>query len=479
MPMTGEPVPVSSASDPLAGQHVVVLGLARQGMALARWLPTVGARVTVSDSRPAEKLAAEVAALEGVPARFVLGGHPPELLDGCDLLCLSGGVPATLPIVQAARERGIPVTNDAQLFLERCPAPVLGITGSAGKTTTTALVGAMGRASGRQTWVGGNIGEVLLDVLPQIGPRDLVVMELSSFQLELMTVSPTVAAVLNVTPNHLDRHGTLEAYTAAKANIFRHQRPSDVAVFGLDDPAARALSATAPGRLAHFSTAEPVLSGAYLDGGVMIVTGGDSAPGLGWQVVGPKTVIRLRGAHNVQNVLAACAVAGAGYVPAQAMRAAIQGFTGVEHRLEPVATIGGVTWVNDSIATAPERVIAALRSYEEPVVLLAGGRDKDLPWDDLAALAARRCRVVIAFGEFGPQAAEHMRRAASQVSGACLERVEVVETLDEAVPLAHQVAQPGEVVLLSPGGTSYDQYQDFAARGQHFRELVRALAGEG
>lgn len=458
---------------------MVVLGLARQGMALARWLPTVGARVTVSDSRPAGTLAAEVAAFEGQPVQFALGGHPLELLDGCDVLCISGGVPLTLPIVREAHRRGVRVTNDAQFFLERCPAPVLGITGSAGKTTTSALVGAMGRAAGRKTWVGGNIGDVLLDVLPQIAPGDVVVMELSSFQLELMTVSPPVAAVLNVTPNHLDRHGTLAAYAAAKANVFLHQRPPDVAVFGYDDPVAHELSASAPGRLAYFSLHHAVVSGAYLDHDEILVTSGDSAPGFAWQTVCPRGAIRLRGEHNVLNVLAACAVAGAGYVPVAAMGAAIEGFTGVEHRQEPVATLDGVAWVNDSIATAPERVIAALHSYTEPVVLLAGGRDKSLPWAALAALAAQRCRAVIAFGEFGPQVVEHMRRAQAQTPGACLERIELVAGLDEAVPLARTLAQPGDVVLLSPGGTSYDQYQDFAARGQHFRDLVRGLADAG
>jgi UDP-N-acetylmuramoylalanine--D-glutamate ligase len=465
-----------SLGDPLSGQHVVVLGMARQGKALGRWLPTVGARVTLSDSRSAEQLAADMAEFAGQRVDFVLGGHPLELLDGCDVLCISGGVPLTLPVVQEAVRRGICVTNDAQLFLERCPSPVLGITGSAGKTTTTALVGAICRASGVQTWVGGNIGEVLLDVLPRITPEDVVVMELSSFQLELVTISPTVAALLNVTPNHLDRHGTMQAYIAAKAHIYQHQTPPDVAVFGRDDPHARHLSADTPARMAEFSMREEVLSGAYLDGEQLIVVG-DCAPGWGVGAVCRRDAIRLRGDHNLLNTLAACAVAGAAYISWEAMRAAIESFTGVEHRLETVAVIDGVTWVNDSIATAPERVIAALRSYHEPLVLLAGGRDKKLPWEDLAALAVTRCRAVIAFGEYGPQVAEHMNRARSQAPEAVIERVTVVETLDQAVEMARQVARPGDVVLLSPGGTSYDAYRDFAERGEHFREMIRHMGG--
>ena len=444
--------------------------MARQGKALGRWLPTVGARVTLSDSRSADALAADVASFAGLPVSFELGGHPLSLLDDCDMLCVSGGVPPTLPIVQEARRRGIRVTNDAQLFLERCPAPVLGITGSAGKTTATALVGAMARAAGRRTHVGGNIGDVLLDSLPHIAPDDVVVMELSSFQLELMTVSPPVGAVLNVTPNHLDRHGTMDAYRAAKANIYLHQRPDDTAIFGWDDPVAREMSAEAPGQVAFFSLRERVTPGASLDGDRLVL-----ATDAGETTVCGRGAIRLRGMHNVLNTLAACAIAAAGGVPVEAMRAAIAAFTGVEHRLEPVATIDGALWVNDSIATAPERVMAALRSYDEPIVLLAGGRDKALPWEPLAALAAERCRAVIAFGEFGPQVAALMRQAA-RANGARIETVRQAATLDEAVTLARDVARPGDVVLLSPGGTSYDAYEDFAARGEHFRALVSDMA---
>jgi UDP-N-acetylmuramoylalanine--D-glutamate ligase len=445
--------------------------MARQGKALGRWLPTIGARVTLSDSRPAEALVADVESFAGLPVAFALGGHPLELLDDCDVLCLSGGVPPTLPIVQEAQRRGIPIANDAQLFVERCPALVLGITGSAGKTTTTALTGEMARAAGRTTHVGGNIGDVLLDRLPEIAPDDVVVMELSSFQLELMTVSPPVGAVLNVTPNHLDRHGTMDAYRDAKANIYRHQRPDGTAIFGWDDPVAHTMSAEAPGRIAFFSVQEPVTRGAYLDGDRLVLATDDGTV----EICG-RDAIRLRGMHNVLNTLAACTIAWAGGVPVEAMREAIARFTGVEHRLEPVATIDGATWVNDSIATAPERVIAALRSFDEPVVLLAGGRDKKLPWEPLAALAAERCRAVIAFGEFGPQIAALMEQHVGD--GARLETVRRADKLDEAVALAREVARPGDVVLLSPGGTSYDAYVDFAARGAHFRALVRALAGD-
>lgn len=454
-------------TDPLSGQSILVLGLARQGRALARWLPSTGARVTVSDGKTAEQLGVSADDYPGVT--LALGDQSEALLDGVDVVCVSGGVPLELPIVRAAQARGIPLTNDAQLFLERCPAPVIGITGSAGKTTTTTLTGEIVKRAGYRTWVGGNIGEVLLDVLPTIRPTDRVVMELSSFQLDLMTVSPDVAAVLNITPNHLDRHGTMEAYAHAKANILRHQHePSNVAVLGRDDAGSRALADVVNGKLIWFSAQEMVEDGAFLAGQRLVVAGRCS-PDRKPHVIGERGEILLRGDHNVLNVLAACAITGSLAVRPDVMMAAVREFRGVAHRLEIVRAAKGVTWVNDSIATAPERVIAALNSFSEPIVLLLGGRDKKLPWDEMMALALSKCRKIIAFGEAAGIVVDTARQAKAT------RRVKRVETLDEAVSAAAKAARPGDVVLLSPGATSYDAYVDFAARGEHFRTLVNDL----
>jgi UDP-N-acetylmuramoylalanine--D-glutamate ligase len=458
--------------DPLAGKTVVVLGFARQGQALARWLPSIGANVVVSDTRDFGELAEAVLDFIDSPITYAFGGHPLELLDNADLLCLSGGVALDVPIVAAARGRGIPLSNDAQLFLERCPAPVIGITGSAGKTTTTTLVGRMCEAADRITWIGGNIGDVLLDNLNDMLPEHTVVMELSSFQLEIMERSPKIACVLNVTPNHLDRHGSMEAYMNAKAHIFLHQNAQDICVFGYDDPGSNLLADQAVGRVAWFSLREMVPDGAFMAGNRLMVVGAGSPDGQPHVVCGRED-IRLRGEHNVRNVLAACAIAGAAGVPVEVMRDTIRNFTGVPHRLEPVRTVDGVTYVNDSIATAPERVIAALRSFDEPIVLLAGGRDKKLPWGEMAALAAQKVRYLVTFGEHGPAIAEYVR--AARLLGGRLEGIDTFKTLDEAVKRAAEVARQGDVVLLSPGGTSYDSYADFAARGDHFKELVNAL----
>ena len=455
-------------ADSLQGKRVAILGFARQGKSLARWLPTVGASVVVNDSKTPEQLRLNMTDYPDVD--FVLGGHPETVLDGVDILCVSGGVPLDLPIVQTARWRGIPLQNDAQFFLERCPAPVIGITGSAGKTTTTTLVGEIMRRAGHKTWVGGNIGDVLLDVLPKIRVSDRVVMELSSFQLELMTVSPEIGAVLNVTPNHLDRHGTMEAYLEAKDNLITHQDPANsTAVLGRDDPGSRGLEARVPGRLLWFSAREMVANGVFLAGQRIVITGSASPDGAPI-VIGERSDIQLRGEHNVQNVLAACAITGGASVKPEIMMSVVREFRGVPHRLEPVRVVNGVTYVNDSIATAPERVTAALRSYTEPLVLLLGGRDKKLPWEEMIALALRKSRHMIAFGEAGDLVVNTIRALCGDT-----EIVTRVDTLDEAVAEATKCAQKGDVVLLSPGGTSYDAYTDFVERGEHFRRLVEAL----
>jgi len=458
----------------------VILGLARQGTALARFLAQVGAEVTVSDRQGEAALADYLTELADLPIRYVLGEHPLSLLDKADLLCLSGGVPVDVPIVVEAQRRGIPLSNDAQLFLERCQAPVIGITGSAGKTTTTALVGEMCRVAGMRTWVGGNIGNPLIADLDEIGPDDWVVMELSSFQLEVMTVSPHVAAVLNITPNHLDRHKTMDAYVAAKRNIVAHQKSEDFALLGYDDADTRAMALETAAHLLWFSGGAEVEDGAFKTNGELTLRLG----GLD-RVICQASEVRLRGRHNLLNVLAACALAGVAGVPVEAMQRVVTTFTGVEHRLELVRELNGVQWYDDSIATAPERSLAALRSFEEPIMLLAGGCDKKLPWDEFAAETVRRVYHLVTFGEAGPMIArvvEERLSAAPPLSiplggmkGGRLEGVTQVETLEEAVEVAARLTRPGEVVLLSPGATSFDAFRDFAERGDRFKELVWGL----
>ena len=455
----------------------MVVGLARQGKAAARYLAEHGANVVVSDRKSADQLKNETGELAGLDIEFILGGHPPELIEGADLLCLSGGVPADLPLAQQARRSGIRLTNDSQLFLEACPAPVIGITGSAGKSTTTALVGRMAAAHleplGRRAWVAGNIGRSPLTDLGRIAAEDWVVLELSSFQLELMDLSPHVAAVLNVTPNHLDRHRTMSAYLEAKARILEFQGPADLAVLGRDDPHTWDLRPRVKGRLVSFGFDRPLQGeGTFVRQGQ--VWWSDAA---GERGLVSLDVVELRGRHNRQNVLAACAIAAACDFSRQAIEAGVAGYRGEPHRLSFVGRARGADWYDDSIATAPERTMAALRSFEEPIVLLAGGRDKDLSWEEFALAVCRRVDHLILFGEAAPKIERAVRSEQARLAerGGRPLTIEVVTGLDAAVAAAAGRAEPGDVVLLSPGGTSFDEFPDFAARGDRFRDLVQRL----
>jgi UDP-N-acetylmuramoylalanine--D-glutamate ligase len=459
------------------GKRILILGAARQGIALARWMARHGARVTLSDKRLETDLEPARRSLENLPIAWALGGHPLELLDDADVLCLSGGVPLTLPIVTEAMRRNLPLSNDTQVFLEAAPCRTVGVTGSAGKTTTTTLVGEMAKRSfenlGKQSraFVGGNIGDPLINYLDDMTADDLAILEISSFQLDQMTVSPGVAAVLNITPNHLDRHGTMEAYTAAKARLLDFQRASDVAILGRDDPGAWNLRARVKGKLLSFGLGDlgAGQSGVYASDGLYHLRDGNA-----YVLLPIQNAIHLRGDHNRLNVLAAIAIGHAAGLSLDAMLEAIDHFHGVPHRLELVRELHGVKWYNDSIATAPERSMAAVRSFEEPIVLLLGGKDKDLPWEDLAALVRERVDHVVVFGQ-----------AAGKILGALGKpgsgkrrpfTIQRGDGLREAIRLAAEVAEAGDVVLFSPGGTSFDEFTDFAERGERFRTWVQELS---
>jgi UDP-N-acetylmuramoylalanine--D-glutamate ligase len=455
-----------------SSKQVLVIGAARQGVSLARFLALHGAQVVLNDLRPVEALAEARLSLVNLPVTWACGGHPLELLDDTDLICPSGGVPLNIPLIVEAQRRGIPLSNDSQIFLEVCPCRTVGITGSAGKTTTTSLVGQMVTlARGEEsTWVGGNIGMPLLSIVDQITADDLAVMELSSFQLEIMTRSVNIAAVLNITPNHLDRHGTMEAYRLAKGRIISQQTPQDCVVLGRDDPGSWSLASQAHGKVLSFGFQRPPdgRQGSYLDGEQVCLWDGQNT-----RPILPRKEIHLRGEHNVHNVLAACAVADAAGVPVEAMRTAIEGFYGVPHRLEWVRSWNGAVWYNDSIATAPERAMAAIHSFDEPIVLLAGGRDKNLPWDDFSALVHQRVDHLILFGEAADLIYWAVHAVAASDRPYTLERC---DNLEQAVQAAARIAKPGDVVLLSPGGTSFDEFRDFERRGEAFKKWVLELA---
>ncbi|MEP6894296.1 MAG: UDP-N-acetylmuramoyl-L-alanine--D-glutamate ligase [Chloroflexota bacterium] len=453
------------------GKRVLILGAARQGLALARWLSLHGAQVTLSDMRNADELKLVRDSLAEYQVDWALGGHPLELLDTTDVLCPSGGVPLTLPIVAEAVSRGIPLSNDSQIFMEVVPCRTIGITGSAGKTTTTTLVGRMAKnAHGDKAYIGGNIGDPLINYVDNMKVDDIAILELSSFQLDQMSISPNIAAILNITPNHLDRHGTMEAYTAAKARILEFQSKDDVAILGRDDQGAWNLRDNVQGNLLTFSLhdLDEGLNGTYLHNGMLNLHEGNTN-----RPLMAREKILLRGDHNVLNTLAAFAIGHAAGFPLDAMLKAIENFSGVPHRLELVRELRGVRWYNDSTSSAPDRSIAAIRAFDEPIVLLLGGRDKDLPWEDLMQLVDQRVKHVVLFGE----AAEKIQKTVNSLGlGAKRCTLSRVAGLHAAILKAADAAESGDVVLLSPGGTSFDEFKDFAERGERFKAWVQELS---
>ncbi len=455
------------------GKRVVIIGLARQGKALAQFLSQKGVEVVVSDQQSAEQLGPAIEELAAYELTYQLGSHPSSLLEGTDVLFLSGGVPVDLPIAVEARERGIELANDTQLFLEACCAPVIGITGSAGKTTTTSLVGRMAEiafaGSERRAWVGGNIGRPLLNDLDEIKPVDLVIMELSSFQLELMTVSPHIAAVLNLTPDHLDRHGSMEVYAAAKKRILANQIKDDIAVVRHDDPLTWEMRNLVQGRMIAFGWEQPSdeQESAYVRDGVLRLRSGDVE-----REICSVEKVALRGRHNLLNLLAASALASAAGLPIEAMSEAASNFQGVPNRLEFVRRVQGADWYNDSIATTPDRALAAVRAFAEPKVLLAGGQDKDLPWETFAREVVSRVDHLILFGQAAQKIERHIKEAAKDGAQPTLV---ICEGLTDAVQAAAAVAEEGDVVVLSPGGTSFDEFSNYEVRGEKFRALVEEL----
>jgi UDP-N-acetylmuramoylalanine--D-glutamate ligase len=453
----------------LRQQRVGIVGLGREGIDLARFLAPWAGEILVSDRASADGLAGALAFLQDLPVRHILGHQDgPELVD-CDVVFVSPGVPHTEPVVARAIAAGARISSATRLFFELCPGPIIGITGSSGKTTTTTMVGAMLKEAEVPSIVGGNMGVPMLGRLQEITPEMWSVLELSSFQLSDITQSPTIAAILNITPNHLDRHPDMADYIRAKANIIRYQSERDTAVLNADDPIVAALPHES--RASQFSLNGPT-AGAWFENETLWLSANGARDG----TIPPVSLLRrdelpLRGIHNVANTLAAALVATAAGCEAEPLRRAIRAFRPVPHRLEIVDTVRGVTYINDSIATSPERSMAALRAVDEPIVLIAGGRDKHTPMEDWARLIDERVRTIVLVGEAAPLIRGALQRVDAQVP-----LLEATRFAD-AVRLAAETAREGDTVLLSPGCTSFDQFRDYEARGAAFREFVGELRG--
>ena len=450
-------------------RRVTVMGLGSfgGGTGLARYLAEQGASVTVTDLKDATDLQDALEALRGLPIRFVLGEHRENDFTDTDRVFVNPAVPLTSPYVELARSQGIPLDSELNLFVRHCPGRIVGITGSVGKTTTTSLLGSILQHHDSRTLVGGNIGGSLLSRLSDMDAGTPVVLEISSFQLEHLSwqeYSPPLAVVLNLTPNHLDRHGTMAAYQAAKEIILEHQSTEDVAVLNWDDPGVRRMAAHGQGRRLFYSVHESLEHGVHRDGPSLILTSGSKR-----RVLCQVSDLRLRGLHNLGNAAAAATAAATLEVPPAAIANGLRAFSGLPHRLEWIADKDGVAYFNDSKATTPFSTQCALQAFEQPVLLLAGGYDKGTPFDDLAHLMQASVRVALLYGDTAPKLAGALQRVSSPPEFIQL------PSLDDALHRAADLARPGEVVLLSPACASYDQFPHYVARGDHFRALVHEL----
>ncbi len=495
----------------LRGSPIAVLGLARSGLALARFLVDAGALVTVYDGRPASELDGAIAQLEGRPVRLLLGPEidPRLALRGMALVTTSPAISADFPTTEdrlrgalqdlvRARAAGdpaaAPIVSEIDLFLRLCPAPTIGVTGTKGKTTTSALIAhLLGAAPGHRVFLGGNIGRPLVERLADLRPDDRVVVELSELQLPTLSRGTHVAVYTNVTSDHLDRHGSLAAYRAVKRRLAELVDRDGALVLNADDPTVAAYAGLGTAPAVMYRVERPMIGGVGIMADWIVADaverlalagGGTAASGPGGRIL-PVAELPLPGRHNVSNAMAAISVGLLLGLAPDVIRTAIASFRGVEHRLEPVGELAGVRYVNDSQGTQPDAVIAALRAYPAPVVLIAGGRDKGIDLSGLASVVAERAAAAVLIGESGP-ALERLFNAAG------LARTERAASLEAAVGRADAIAReiraglaasrpedpegvPRATVLLSPAATSFDMFADFEARGRAFKAAVAAL----
>ena len=449
-------------------RKVLVIGIARSGVAVARFLVDKGARVTLTDNKRPEQLQETLRGLPAGKVEVMAGVYPEVNAGSFDMVVVSPGVPLKVTPVQQAFAAGVPVIGELELAFRFANSPMVAITGTNGKTTTTTLIGEIFKTAGRKTCVGGNIGLPLVLEVEKYGPEDVVVAEVSSFQLETIEeFRPRAAALLNFTPDHLDRHGTMENYMAVKARIFEHQGPGDFTVLNYDDPEVRKLSGQTAGQVIFFSRQHILETGVFVqDGHVVAVTGENR------EIICSVQEIGIRGAHNLENALAAAAATYVMGVSGATISQVLRTFPGVAHRMEFVAEFNGVRYINDSKGTNPDAAIKALEAYEEPIVLIAGGRNKGSRFDEFAAVIKKKARALVVVGECAEEIA-----AAAKLAG--FDNIRRAGSFDEAVLTAAGLAVAGDIVLLSPACASWDMFKNFEERGDLFKAVVGGLDKSG
>lgn len=449
----------------LKGKKVLVLGVGVSNRPLVRLLLRYGIDVTCCDKSPREKLDAEVLELEAQGAKLHLGEGYLDGLEG-DVVFRTPGLHPDTPQIRALREAGATITSEMEAFFAVCPAPIIAVTGSDGKTTTTTLISELLKQQGFKVWIGGNIGMPLLDRADEMKPEDKVVLELSSFQLMYFPYSPHVAVITNLSPNHLDIHRDMEEYITAKENLYLHQRAEDLLILNRDNEITHSFVPKARARVLEFSRQTEPERGVFLRDGVLWRKGETT------EKIMDQSEILLPGIHNVENYMAAILAVGE-LVSDENIRIVARRFGGVEHRIELVREKDGVRWYNDSIASSPTRTIAGLRSFSQKLILIAGGYDKHIPFEPLGPEIVDHVKILILSGATAPKIEAAVLGAPNYVPG-CPEILHE-EDFYEAVRLASRVAKPGDVVILSPAGPAFDKFKNFMVRGKEFKKTVMSL----
>ncbi len=464
-------LPIEQLEKLIQGKKVAFIGAGVSHKRCIEQFVELGAQVTLCDQKKSiEDFGDYADTLRRLNVALSLGEHYTDGFAGQDIIMRTPGYEYFKPELQAAKAAGAMVTSEVELFLEFCPCEIVAVTGSDGKTTTTTLISKMFEAAGRKVFLGGNIGAALLPQLVDVTPDAVAVVELSSFQLISMRRSPKVAVVTNVTPNHLDHHKDMQEYIDAKRNILLWQVPPCRAVLGYENDITRAMQSDCKGEQVWFTRLHETDRGAFLrasDDTLCYAENGVVTPVL------PRAEIKLRGLHNVENLLAAIAAVW-GRVPVEAMRQVGSTFTGVEHRIEPVRVLDGVTYYNDSIASSPTRTIAGLRSFDQKIILIAGGYDKKIPYEPLAPEIIAHVKTLVLMGATGPRIEKAVREHPDFDESKLT--ILHADNMQHAVELARSAAQPGDVVSLSPASASFDLYPNFEVRGRDYKNIVMQLS---
>ncbi|PRX31117.1 UDP-N-acetylmuramoylalanine--D-glutamate ligase [Orenia metallireducens] len=449
----------------LKDKLITVVGLGkRTGVETVKFLDKQGAKIIVTDAKQEAQLKEEIAALRGCKVNFDLGGHTLELVLKSDLIIISPGVPTDIPLLQQARSAGIEIISEVELAYRFCKAPIIAITGTNGKTTTTTLIGEIFKATGRKTVVGGNIGRALIQDLPQLEKEDIVIAEISSFQLEeIKEFRPDISLFLNITPDHLDRHGSFEAYIEAKRKLLMNQTQDDYIILNYDDPIVRKFADNTQGQVVFFSQQEELTEGVYLRDNKIVA----NLLGSKEEIIDSKE-IGIEGPHNLENALGAVAASLLMGASKDILVEILKIFSGVEHRIEDVATINGVRYINDSKGTNPIASTKAIETFEPPLVIIAGGKDKGSEFDDFAKIIKEKVKGVVLLGE----TADKIEASLNKLE---YDSIYHVKSIQEAVKVATEVACGEGIVLLSPACASWDMFDNYEQRGREFKEAVKKV----